>query len=186
MQKLTRTVVVSLIVAALGTAACAPAETTVTVQPAPGIMPDASIAGVISTANQAQIEQGELASSKASDSAVRAFAERMVTEHRNVGDQFRSVLEQANVSTATSTTATQLEETADRTIETLRSLEGAAFDRTYMDSQVSLHEWLLRTLDETLIPAAQDDSIEQQLRTIRTGVAGHLEEARTIRQNLGS
>jgi predicted outer membrane protein len=85
-----------------------------------------------------------------------------------------------------STLAAQLERTADETADVLRTVSEAVFDRTYMDSQIATHEWLLRTVDETLMPAARREDVRAQLRMVRATALVHLERARKVLSVLAS
>jgi putative membrane protein len=147
---------------------------------------DADVAGILNTANQGEIDAANVAVQRATDSRVREFAQRMITDHSNANERLMQIASANNITMSTPSVATQLRSSAAETVETLQQLEGAAFDRTYMDSQVSMHEWTLRMVDEYLIPAASENDLEALLTEIRPTLAQHLESARQIRNGLGS
>lgn len=175
------------IAAVTGLAACQSSSGTVDGQPAPGMaFADADVAGVLETANDGEVQAAEVALERASDSRVRDFAQRMVTDHTNASERLAQLASTGDIMIGNPSLAAQLRSSNTETVQTLQQLEGAAFDRTYMDSQVSMHEWLLNTIDNTLIPSTRDNDLESLLTDIRPAVAQHLESARQIRSSLGN
>lgn len=171
-------------------AACASTSTMetsepATTQPAAAVMSDGGVAEVARTANTGEIEQAQLAVTKATNASVREYAEQMIADHTQANQRLDELLQQQNLTTSQAPLANELRQNAATAMETLRSVEGDAFDRTYIETQISVHEWLLRSLDENLIPAARSDELETYLQTMRGTVAEHLERARQIRTSLG-
>jgi putative membrane protein len=74
---------------------------------------------------------------------------------------------------------------SQQTVSALNTYSGVDFDRQYINSQVDIHQWLLNTLDNTLIPSANNRQLRDFLKTQRTAVATHLDRARQIQNNLG-
>lgn len=147
---------------------------------------DAVIAGTIHTANEGEITHAHIALERARDPDVRAFASRMSREHAIADEQLRRVLARLAPAEAARPVAHDIETNCAQTAELLRSVPDDAFDVTYMDVQIDRHDWLLRTLDDTLLPRARDATVKAQLRMIRGSVLDHLDRARQIRQRLGS
>lgn len=147
-----------------------------------GIRSDAQIMHVLATANTGEVEQGTLASSKATDPAVLSFAQRMVTEH-TAGNQRGQTLAQAKgLTPADNPTSQQLKSESDAIVAQLQPLTGAAFDAAYIDSQVTVHTKVLALIDEVLLPAATDPDVRTELTTTRGHVATHLSEAQAIKE----
>lgn len=172
--------------ASLAVLACqTPEPEPATGQPAPGgmILRDTDISATVMAANTGEIQEGQLALTKSQNTAVREFAQRMVTEHTQLNQMFQRL--QGDIGAPTSNTLSQqLMTTAEQTTQALQQMQGADFDRAYISNQVAIHEWLLRTLDEALIPGARDSDLERELRTEREWVAAHLEHARQVQASL--
>ncbi|HEX8904571.1 MAG TPA: DUF4142 domain-containing protein, partial [Longimicrobiaceae bacterium] len=69
----------------------------------------------------------------------------------------------------------------------LRGLSGAAFDRAYMDRQVSAHRYALQTIDN-LLPSLRAGASSETVRMaeeMRASVVRHLAMARQLRATLG-
>lgn len=146
----------------------------------PGMMPEADIAGVVTVANEGEIQQGQTAAGRATSSAVRDFANMMVTDHTNALNTARGVFAQRNITPAENDTTRTLRESSQRTVQNLGTYSGAQFDRMYMQSQVDVHSWLLNTMDTVLIPSARTPEMRSLLQTQRAAVAAHLDHARRI------
>jgi putative membrane protein len=151
----------------------------------PNATPEPDIAAIVMAANQGEIEQGQAASTRATNADVRAFAQMMVTDHTNAMNMARDTFNRAGVNPATGNTiAATLQENSRQTVTNLATYQGAAFDRMYMQTQVDLHDWLLRSLDTALIPSAQTPELRTLLTTQRGSVAMHLERARQLLNGL--
>jgi putative membrane protein len=142
------------------------------------------IAGILTTANQGEIDAGQLASTKAMSATVRDFANMMVRDHTSALSDARATFDRSHlVPNANNTTAMALQDLSNRTKRSLDQYAGSSFDRTYMQTQVDMHQWLLNQIDSSLMPASHGD-----LRTLlvnqRAAVAAHLDRARTILNSL--
>jgi putative membrane protein len=145
-----------------------------------GGTPEGDIASIVTAANQGEIEQGNAAASRATSTDVRSFAQMMVTDHTNALGNARDTFNRAGINPTPNDITAALERTTPETIRNLNTYQGAAFDRMYMQTQVDLHDWLLRALDTALIPSARTPELRTLLQTQRGAVAMHLEQARRI------
>jgi putative membrane protein len=62
----------------------------------------------------------------------------------------------------------------------MRPLRGRSFDSTYIANEIAFHTRLLATLDDTLLPRADDPQLRQMLVSVRPAVAAHLTHAQRI------
>ena len=149
-------------------------------------MSDADIAAIVTNANQGEVDQGNAALSRASSADVRAFAQMMVTDHTNALSQARTLFGNRNITPNTSNSvASDLQSNSQQTISALGTYSGTSFDQQYINSQVQVHQWLLNSLDNTLIPGARDRRLRDFLQTQRTAVASHLDRARQLQSSVG-
>lgn len=163
-------------------AACAPRpQTFIASGPGAGTaITDPMVADVLTTVNGTQIELAQLAIAEAETQGVREFAQRMLDDHRAVGDRFSTLLRRRGIGPTTWAFTRDLQENNRRTLEALRTYEGTAFDREFMEHEVATHEYLISTLENTLIPAAADGELESELRGLIPDLRAHLTEARRI------
>jgi len=139
------------------------------------------IAGVVHTNNNFEVEASKLALERSRNQRVRDFAQRMITDHQHDDQQLMELRHDPENSPYSG----ELQRTGQRTIQSLRSYSNASFDRAYIDNQITMHTWLLANLDSAFIPASSG-SMRRRLESTRTMVAEHLEQARSIRNSLGS
>jgi putative membrane protein len=83
----------------------------------------------------AEVQLGQLAVSKASNSDVKNFGQRMIDDHTKANDQLKSVAGGEGIQLPTSIAAKQR-----ATYDRLSKLSGAAFDKAYMQGMVRDHE----------------------------------------------
>lgn len=163
--------------------ACA-MNTTDSMATVPNGTPDAEIAAIMTAANEGEVQQGQAASARATNADVRAFAQMMVTDHTNALNTARDTFNRTAITPADNNISTTLRTNSATTVTNLGTYSGAAFDRTYMQTQVDLHAWLLRQLDNNLIPSARTPELRTMLQTQRGSVAAHLDQARSILNRL--
>lgn len=145
----------------------------------PGRMPDNDIAGIVSTANEGEVQQGQAALTAASSAEVREFAQMMVNDHTSALSKARDVFARNGITPADNDTTRSLKDTGQRSTMSLSSYRGAAFDRAYMQAQIDMHQWLLTNMDTLLIPSARGE-LRTLLEEMRGSVSTHLDHARQI------
>src|SRR2546429_4513944 len=133
----------------------------------PGPTADSDIAMTMRVANLAEVREGELARTKATDTSVRDFAIMMVTEHTAQSNKAESELARVDVASSDTDLSRQLDAESGATAERLRPLTGPAFDRAYMDRQVSAHQSLISMIDSKLMPHARKKEVKEQLTALR-------------------
>lgn len=159
-----------------------PDSTVVTTQPsAPLTVPqpvarvspsDAVFAEELAASNAAEIELARLAYVRAQSPEVRTFAQRMLTEHRDMSialDNF--ALQRGHV------IAWRIEPDMTTTIERLSIVDSASFDRAYADEMVSAHEAAVARLETQAATSRETASIANQFLP---AVRHHLEMARDL------
>jgi putative membrane protein len=150
----------------------------------PGPTPDTEIAMIMRVANLAEVREGELARSKTTDASVRDFAIMMVTEHTAQSNKAEAELARVDIFSSDTDTSRQLDAESGATTERLRALSGAAFDRAYIDRQVSAHQSLISMIDTNLMPKARKKQVKEQLTELRKLAERHLTRAKQIQGSL--
>ena len=176
----------------LGLVACArqeapPDTTAAPPPPAPAAAPtinDAQIAHIAVTANAIDSAAGELAKQKGSAKAVKDFAQTMVTDHGGVNQQAVALATKLAVTPEDNDVSRSLKTGADANIANLQSLAGAAFDKAYIDNEVTYHQAVLDALDKTLVPGAQNAELKGLLEKVRPAFVAHLEHAKKVQSGL--
>jgi putative membrane protein len=145
---------------------------------------DAQIASIVVTANQVDIDAGKLAESKASHADVKKFAQQMVTDHSGVNKQATELVTKLNVTPQDNPTSQSLKTGGEKNVTHLKTLSGTAFDKAYIAQEVTYHEAVLKALDTTLIPSAQNAELRALLVKVRPAFVAHLEHAKQVQATL--
>ncbi|HZZ91806.1 MAG TPA: DUF4142 domain-containing protein [Usitatibacter sp.] len=146
---------------------------------------DAQIAHIVVTANQVDIDAGKLAGKKGSTADVKAFGKQMVTDHSGVNQQAVALARKLGVKPEDNPTSQALKKGGEENVKHLKTLEGAAFDKAYVDHEVAYHEQVLDAIDKVLVPGAQNAELRGLIEKVRPAFVAHLEHARSIQAKLG-
>jgi putative membrane protein len=145
---------------------------------------DAQIAAIVVAANQVDIDAGKFAAGKTKNAEVKKFADTMVTDHTAVNKSAVDLVTKLKVSPEENDTSRALKAGGDKNITALRALKGKAFDRAYVDHEVTYHEQVLQSLDSVLIPNAQNGELKALLVKVRPAFVAHLEHAKHLQTAL--
>lgn len=146
---------------------------------------DAQIAAIVVTANQVDIDAGKLASATTANAEVKKFAQLMVTDHTGVNKQAVDLATKLKVTPQENDTSRSLKAGGEKNLASLKSLKGAAFDKAYVDHEVTYHQSVLDALDKTLIPNASNAELKALLVKVRPAFVAHLEHAKHVQASLG-
>ena len=141
-----------------------------------------------------EVKLGEVATQKALSADVKAFGRMMVEDHTKAGDELKQFASKHNI-----IAPADLDDDHRDKVERLSKLEGAEFDREYMNTMVDDHEKTVNALEDRLdkegnddnpryTPKKSDDAAEGELnqwaaKAIPT-VRKHLERAKQIDEKL--
>ena len=146
---------------------------------------DPEVAMVVRVANLGEVREGQLARDKATDTAVRDFAQMMITDHTAASNKAEADLARASVPSEDSQLSRQIDANSGSATESLRaSASGSDFDRAYMNRQVEVHRYILGVIDQTLVPNAHAKALKTVLTDMRKTVQDHLTRAQQIQSNL--
>ncbi|HEX3770601.1 MAG TPA: DUF4142 domain-containing protein [Polyangiaceae bacterium] len=150
------------------------------------MLSDAQILEVTHTANMGEIAQAKMAQLKAKDARVKKFAGMMIKDHTDADAKGMKLAKRDNLTPSTSPTNDALQTDADNNTASLKSLTGTDFDKSYVDIQVKEHQAVLDTIDQKLVPGAQNADVKAYLADVRTAVATHLQHAKDLQDALSS
>jgi putative membrane protein len=121
---------------------------------------------------------------KSTNKDVRAFAEDMVRDHKAVNDQALALVKKLNVTPQDNPTSQSLVKQADAKRAELAKLNGAAFDKAYVDNGVAYHKTVNGALRDTLIPSASNAELKSLLQTGLKVFEGHQQHAEMVDKSL--
>jgi putative membrane protein len=146
---------------------------------------DPQIAHIAYTAGQLDIEAAKQALDKSKNKDVRAFAQQMVGDHTTVNNQALALVKKLKVTPEDNPTSQSLTKQADSTKQ-LASLNGAAFDKAYVDNEVAYHKTVNAALSDTLIPDAQNAELKTLLQSGLALFQAHQKHAEQLAGQLQS
>lgn len=147
-------------------------------------MNDHQIAEIIEEANDAEINAAKMAKDDATHKEVKDFAKHMIEEHKKNEKETKKIVKKNDIDPEDSQWSKALKETAKTNKDTLKKQKGTAFDKMYMEQQVSMHQQLLNDLDQKFIPSATKPEFKAHLQATREHVSKHLEQAKAIQSKL--
>jgi putative membrane protein len=163
-------------------AAMAPAPAT---NPAPAPLTDANIAAILDNANVADSSAGHLASTKGTNAQVKAFGRDMMRDHHALRKMGLDLVKKLNVTPempAGDSSVAQAKSWQD----SLTSMpKGAAWDKAYIDHEVTYHEAVIQTA-QTAEAAAQNAELKALITKAIPNLQAHLKKAQDIQGKLGT
>ena len=126
----------------------------------------------------AEVQMGNLATTKASNAAVKAFGQRMVTDHSKANEELKTLATAKGVGLPT-----ELDSEHKGALDHLASLSGAEFDKAYMDHMVQDHEKDTAEFEKASTDA-QDAELKSWAGKTLPTLQDHLKQAKSVRGGL--
>ncbi|HMF26698.1 MAG TPA: DUF4142 domain-containing protein [Pseudolabrys sp.] len=145
---------------------------------------DPQIAHIAYTAGQLDIEAAKQALEKSKNKEVREFAQDMVRDHTEVNKQALALVKKLNVTPQDNDTSRGLTKQAAAKRDELAKLNGTAFDKAYVASEVAYHKTVNGALESTLIPSANNAQLKDLLQTGLKIFQGHQQHAEHVAADL--
>lgn len=147
---------------------------------------NAELTGFINAYNDAEIEIGELARTKATDTQVRNFAQRIVQEHRALKTEVTNSAQRLNFSPIMPEADENLLQDHQNAMRELREKpRGREFDEAFLEHEIMMHRKVLDEVEDAL-GRNRNEEIRAVLETARTGLRGHLETAQELEKKFGA
>jgi putative membrane protein len=108
----------------------------------------------------------------------------MVRDHEEVNKQALALVKKLKVEPKDNATSRALTKAADDTREKLSHLEGAAFDKAYVENEVAYHKQVNEALETLLIPSADNGELKSLLETGLKIFQGHQQHAEHVASEL--
>ncbi len=145
---------------------------------------DPEIASVAVTANQIDVDYGNIALKKAKNADNLKFAQTMIDDHTSIIEQAVALAKKLGVTPKDNAVTQSLLDGAKKMKKTLNSKKGKTFDKAYIDNEVSYHEAVISTIKDVLIPQTQNAELKNLLQSVMPLLQHHLEMAKTAQSDL--
>jgi putative membrane protein len=150
-----------------------------------GALTDPNIVAILDQANAADSARGNLAQTKATSTDVKNFGKLMLGEHHALRQQGQQLAKKLNV-TPQPPANDQSEAQARQEMDSLNAMpKGKAWDKAYIDYEVTYHQQVLQTATQAL-SAAQNQQLKDLIQKAAPVIQHHLDRAKEIQQKLGS
>ena len=147
---------------------------------------DGQLMQVLATVDADEIQQAQVALTKATAPQVRNFASDMIEQHTRAKQQGAALASQNGLALRPSPVSEKLDKSGKETLDMLQRTDSRDFDNAYIKAQLKQHAAVLKQLDETLIPNADGSAVKQQLTEARGMVQQHLNHAQQLSSDMGS
>lgn len=145
---------------------------------------DPQIAHIAYTAGALDVDMAKLAISKSQNKDVVDFANDMVRDHEAVNVQALDLVKKLNVTPEDNATSKALTDAAAAEKAKLEKLDGAAFDKAYVDNEIAYHKQVNGALETLLIPSAENAELKSLLETGLKIFQGHEQHAEMVAAGL--
>jgi len=145
---------------------------------------DPQIAHIAYTAGVLDIAAAKQALVKAHGKEVKEFANDMVRDHEAVNKQALDLVKKLKVTPQDNDTSKAIsKQAADKAAE-LGKLNGAAFDKAYIENEIAYHKQVNSALETQLIPSASNAELKSLLQTGLKIFQGHEQHAEHVAADL--
>ncbi len=145
---------------------------------------DPQIAHIAYTAGALDVDVAKLAIARSQNEDVVGFANDMVRDHEAVNVQALDLVKKLNVTPEDNATSKALTDAAAAEKAKLEKLDGAAFDKAYVDNEVAFHKQVNEALKTVLIPSAENAELKSLLETGLKIFEGHQQHAEMVAAGL--
>lgn len=166
------------IAAAAAVTATLAVSSTAVAQPKPSL-DDATIVAIFDAANTYDIETGALAARKGASQAVRDFGKQLMGDHTTVRQQGRDLAGHLHV-TPTPPKDFALADAHAAALKKLSTLNGAAFDRAFLEHEVAFHKAVLDAVTTTLLPALKNQDVRNLVTKVAPAFNAHMVAAQNL------
>lgn len=150
----------------------------------PGLtMSNANLVHVLGTIDEAEIEAARLAMDRAAYPEVRAFAGRILNEHRELTDANGRVASQLSLRPTPPALASDFRRAHTRTMHELRAKSGRDFDQAYLRYEIQRHVQAFNFL-EAAAESVGNATLRQQLIRAGPDLLSHISAARALERHL--
>jgi putative membrane protein len=168
----------------IAASAIALAATRAVARPTPAL-DDAQIVAIFDLANTADIETGRLGAARAQSKDVRDFGTMLAQVHTQVRQNGRELAKKLGVTPVLPKDEKSAEAHA-AVMARLGKLEGAAFDRAFVQHERAFHAAVIEAVTNTLIPAIQNKELKDFVVSLAPAFEAHRLAAENLQKRLAA
>ncbi|XXX76992.1 DUF4142 domain-containing protein [Sorangium sp. So ce134] len=162
------------------------ATSTTPAAPVEAPLTDEQIVAVLDAANKKEIDEAQLAQTKAKNKDVKAYARVIAQHHTEAKAKQAKLIKKLGITAADSDKSKQLADETQQAVEQLKALQGADFDQQFVAIMVKDHQTALDLLDRRILPNAKNADLKALVeKDLRPTIEKHLKDAEALAQKLG-
>ena len=146
----------------------------------------ANVIAIVLAANNTDLSYARLVPARASSPDVKAFAQRMLTDHTLLNSRIMEIATNNRITAEDDDISLDFRDHSAARRDILRELQGAKFDSTYIANEIQYHQELLDAISGVLIPSTKGGELQEFVTNLRPAVSAHLAHAEQIRATLAS
>lgn len=139
-----------------------------------GTLSDAQIAGIYIQVNGFDIDTALLGRSQASSEVVRKLAEHVAADHIGVRQAIYGIAEKCGALPVLPSERIAAAVEHDKTLARLLALNGAEFDKAYVEHEVAFHRAAIEAVKTVLLPSATCPELQAHLKSVLPAFEHHL------------
>jgi putative membrane protein len=141
---------------------------------------NSELVGFINAYNDAEIEIGQMAQTKATDPQVRDFARRIVDEHRGLKTEVTNAAQRLNLTPTVPTADEGLRQDHQTGMRDLTArARGREFDKAFVEHEIKMHKKVLDEVEDALA-RNRNQEIRPALEKARDGLRAHVTTLETL------
>ena len=144
-----------------------------------GVSADSSFIRQAIRGNYTEVALGRLADSRASNSEVKDFGERMVEDHNSMNKEWIDLAQDNDMKVAV-----EFGESGQQAVDRLEKLSGTAFDQAYMSEMIREHEQDLAAFQQ-MANSASSSEVRQLASSGASTIRQHLASAQQVGSRVG-
>ena len=145
-----------------------------------------NVVAIVLAANNTDLSYARLVPTRASNPEVKAFAQRMLTDHTLLNARIMDLSARDRILAEDNAISLGFRDLSAARRDILRELTGAKFDSAYIANEVRFHEQLLDAISAVLVPGTKPGALRDFVTNLRPAVSAHLAHAEQIRATLAT
>ncbi len=144
---------------------------------------DLEIAHIAYTAGALDIRYAHLALALSDNPEVKKFAELMIRDHTAINNKALALVKKLNITPQDNAMSQQLVKGGEDLLKEFSQLRGNALAKRYAENELGYHNLVVKTIDETFLPIAQNEDLRALLRGANKTFKVHQGHAETLNAN---
>ncbi|MGK4003314.1 DUF4142 domain-containing protein [Sorangium sp. So ce1036] len=145
---------------------------------------DGALAGVISGFNRYVISMETVARKQARTREIRDFARETIASHSQSERRLSALLQRLGIKAQPTRASAMLSGHSSMVASFLSKQSPRDFDRVYLATEIKSHRFILRLLDEQLIPKVKNEALKEEFQRYRRKVENHIAHALALQAKL--